>query len=275
METKFDPALREKALRARYGAAMPAAGPWNDALERLLAHRSVRAFTDEPLADGTVETLVAAAQSAATSSNMQLWSVIAVTDKATQALLGEVAHHQKHVAQAPLVLVFLADLSRASRLGKREGVRLEGLEFLESFLVAAMDAAIAAQNAVVAAESLGLGTVYLGAIRNDPELVARALKLPFGAMAVVGLVVGHIADPGTVKPRLPQEAVLHRDAYQLPDDAALLAQYDRELAAFWTGQGRPAATWTEAVKARLGTREAMHGRHTLHDVLNRMGFHLR
>lgn len=267
---------RRAALAARYGAdAVPPAGPWSATLDLLAAHRSVRAFTDEPLAAGTVETLVAAAQSAATSSNMQLWSVIAVTDPATKALLGEVAHHQKHVPQAPLVLVFLADLSRAARLGAAEGMRLEGLDYLESFVVAAMDAAIAAQNAAVAAESLGLGTVYLGAIRNDPAQVAAALKLPAGAMAVVGLVVGHIAQPGSVKPRLAQAAVLHRETYQVPDETKLRADYDRTLAAFWERQGHPATGWTRAVKERLGSVAGMHGRHRLREILQTLGFPLR
>jgi nitroreductase len=62
------------------------------------------------------------------------------------------------------------------------------------FLMAAIDTALAAQNAVVAAESLGLGTVYIGALRNQPERVAQVLGLPHKSFAVFGLCVGH-ADP--------------------------------------------------------------------------------
>lgn len=276
MDSTDSAAGRMAALKARYGAgAIPPVGPWNETMDLLLSHRSVRGFTSEPLAEGTVETLVAAAQSAATSSNMQTWSVVAVSDPATKALLGEVAHHQKHVAKAPLVLVFLADLSRAARLGKAEGVKLEGLDYLETFLVAALDAALAAQNAVVAAESLGLATVYLGAIRNDPVRVAEALKLPPGAMAVVGLCVGHGAGRWEVKPRLAQAAVLHRETYKVPDETALRTAYDQELSSFSARQENAPMGWTQRVKDRLGTTAGLHGRDRLREALAKLGFPLR
>ncbi|MDT8267893.1 nitroreductase family protein, partial [Roseomonas sp. DSM 102946] len=145
---------------------------------------------------------------------MQAWSVVAVTDPDSKRRLAAVAGGQRHVEQCPLFLVFLADLSRHARLAERTGRPLEGLPFLETFLVAALDAGLAAQNAVVAAESLGLGTVYIGALRNDLEAVAAELGLPPGATAVFGLCVGYPApDGGAVKPRLPQSAVLHHERY--------------------------------------------------------------
>ncbi|MGZ0701503.1 nitroreductase family protein [Pseudomonas piscis] len=68
-------------LNARYGATdISPVTQWNEVIEQLLDHRSVRAFTDQPLPEGTIETLVAAAQSASTSSNLQVWSVVAVQD---------------------------------------------------------------------------------------------------------------------------------------------------------------------------------------------------
>ena len=68
---------KTRALAARYGAdALPAAGPWNSTMDLLLSHRSVRGYRADALPDGTLETLIAAAQSAATSSNLQTWSVI-------------------------------------------------------------------------------------------------------------------------------------------------------------------------------------------------------
>jgi hypothetical protein len=144
------------ALQARYGAdALPAAGPWNDTLALLLSHRSVRAYRADPLPSGTLETLIAAAQSAATSSNLQTWSVVTVTDPAKKKVLAEIANNQKHIEQCPLFLVFLADVSRLDRLATAKGMTFEGLPFVETFLVAAIDAALAAQNAVIAAESRG------------------------------------------------------------------------------------------------------------------------
>lgn len=148
-------ASQAEALALRYGSgAEPAPGPWNDVIATLLSHRSVRGFRPDALPDGTLETLVAAAQSASTSSNLQTWSVVAVTDPAKKAALAKIANNQKHIEQCPLFLVWLADVSRNERLGDEEGVTLETIPHLETYLVAAIDASLAAQNATVAAELL-------------------------------------------------------------------------------------------------------------------------
>ena len=145
---------RSTSLALRYGGdSVPAAGPWNAHLDLLLSHRSVRGYRPDPLPEGTLETLIAAAQSAATSSNLQTWSVIAVTDPDAKAQLAAASNNQRHIEQCPLFLVWLADLSRNERLGAQENTDLETIPYLETFLVAAIDAALAAQNAVIAAES--------------------------------------------------------------------------------------------------------------------------
>jgi nitroreductase len=271
-----DSARRTAALAARYGrAAVLPASPWNDTIARLLDHRSVRAFLPEPLPAGTVETLVAAAQSAATSSNMQTFSVVAVADPARKTRLARLANDQMFIAQAPLFLAFLADISRARRIGEAEEVEMGNLAYLETFLVAAIDAALAAQNTVVAAESLGLSTVYIGCLRNDPVAVAEELDLPKGAMAVFGLCVGWGKGHWEVKPRLAQAAVLHRETYRVPDEAALWGAYDKELKAFAERNEIAPYTWTERVKTRLGRLADLQGRERLREALVRLGFPLR
>lgn len=265
------------ALAARYGAgAEPKMGPWNDTIALLLAHRSVRGFRSEPLPDGTLEMLVAAAQSAATSSNLQTWSVVSVNDLGVRKELAAIAGNQKHVEQCPIFLVFLADVSRNARLAAAEGTELAGLPYLESFLVAAIDAALAAQNAVVAAESLGLSTVYIGALRNDVTRVARLLGLAPGVAPVFGLCIGHALPgrEGEVKPRLPQEAVLHHERYDA-DDARHRAAYEPRLAEFSRRNEMLGDTWTQRVIARLGTIGSLRGRDRLKEALVALGFPLR
>ena len=263
-------------LRRRYGAQLPAAGPWNEVIASLMEHRSVRAYRPDALPAGTLETLIAAASSAATSSNMQWWTAIAVTDPAVKKELAAIAGNQKHVEVCPLFLVFLADTSRNARLAEAEGTELAGLPYLEAFLVAAIDAALAAQNAVVAAESLGLSTVYIGALRNDVTRVAALLGLPKGVAPVFGLCVGHAAPgrEGQVKPRLPQEAVLHHGTYDA-DDAGHRAAYDPRMAQFSRHNEMAADSWTQRVIARLGTLRALHGRDKLKEALIGLGFPLR
>jgi nitroreductase len=266
------------ALSLRYGVdAIPAAGPWNDHIAHLLAHRSVRGYRTDPLPEGTLQTLVAAAQSAATSSNLQTWSVVCVSDPARKAELARLANNQKHIEQCPLFLVWLADISRNQRLGREEAVTLETMPYLETFLVAAIDAALAAQNAVAAAESLGLSTVYIGAMRNNPPRVAELLGLPQGSMGLFGLCVGY-ADPkaaGEVKPRLPQEAVLFHDSYGNPEERTLRAAYDRRMTEFSQRNEMTQDTWTKRVIGRMGKIAAMSGRDKLVSILNAMGFPLR
>lgn len=270
-------ATKQDALSARYGAAIPAAGPWNEHIALLLSHRSIRGYRPDAPPAGTLETLVAAAQSAATSSNLQTWSVVSVTDPAKRAAMAKLAGNQKHIEQCPIFLVWCADVSRNARMAESEGRELEGLPYLETFLVAAIDAALAAQNAVVAAESLGLSTVYIGALRNDPEQVAQLLALPQGVMGVFGLCVGYAAEgvANEVKPRLPQASVLHHDSYSTADEGALRAAYDGEMAAFSARQGMDSDNWTRRVLQRLGTIRALNGRDRLGAAVRALGFPLK
>ena len=271
----LDPQTQQAAAwAARYGAATPPPPlPWTETIGLLLRHHSVRAYRPDPLPDGTLETLVAAAQSAATSSNMQTWSVVAVTDPAAKAAFATIASGQAHIEECPLFLVFLADLSRAGRIAEHQGQPLESLPFFETFLVAAVDAALAAQNAVIAAESLGLSTVYIGALRNDPEAVARELGLPAGAFGIFGLCVGYAdgAKPAGIRPRLPQAAILHHGRYDTTREPAILSDYDRTFEASRHGGG---GAWRARVRNRLGRVASLAGRDRLKATLQRLGFPL-
>lgn len=266
--------------RARYGegiAPSPPAGP-NPVLQSLLAHRSVRAFDPASLDEGTLEWLVAAAQSAPSSSNLQTWSVVAVEDAERKARLAEFAGNQGHVREAPLVLVWLADLARLRGLAEQAQVPIEGADYLDSSLMGVIDAVLAAQNTVIAAQSLGLGTVYLGAIRNQPERVAAELGLPPGVFAVVGLCVGRpdtSRPAATVKPRLPQSAVLSRERYSASDTQRHVQGYDATMRSFYASQGMPVARWSEHSLARLRGPEQLRGRHRLVQALQAQHIGLR
>jgi len=264
------------ALQARYGAQVPALNlPDLSVLEVMLNHRSVRHYLPDAVPDHTVETLVAAAQSAPTSSNLQTWSVIAVESQERREALANLVGPQKHLAVAPLVLVFLADLSRIERLGQAQERHPVGLNYLDTFLMGVIDAALAAQNAVVAAEAMGLGTVYVGGMRNQPEEVAKVLGTPKNVFPVFGLVVGHPDPnrPAQIKPRLPQSAVLHREQYQVPaNQAEEIGGYNEALRSFMRDNGMREMDWSTQVVERLGSPEALTGRHRLYEALRNAGF---
>ena len=279
MNSPIDNSLQKtKALEKRYGKIeLPKQGPWNEAINLLLSHKSVRSYKPDLLPDGTLETLLAAAQSAATSSNLQLWSLVAITDPDKKRELAKVAGNQKHIEQCPLFLVWLADLSRNQRMGEEEGVKMEVMPFVETFLVAAIDAALAAQNAVIAAESLQLSTVYIGAMRNNPEKVAELLQLPSEVFGVFGLCVGYASSDikAEVKPRLPQAAIAFNEVYGNPDEQKLRINYDHEMTKFSERNEMVADTWTNRVLGRMGKLSGMNGREKLMGILNSMGFPLR
>jgi len=267
----------DAALARRYGTALSLPVETNDTIAGLLEHRSVRGYLPDALPEGTVELLVAAAQSAATSSNMQLWSVLAVEDKATLAKMAAMANNQKHIEIAPLNLLWLVDLSRAERMAETIGTEFPTLPYTETFMVAVIDAALAAQNAVVAAESLGLGTVYIGALRNQPEELAKLLGLPPHVMVAFGLCVGHPdpAQPITVRPRLPQSVVLHRERYDTTHEAAGIADYENRFRTMQQAVGLPPSGWIARVIDRMGALKSMSGRDSMRSALAALGFPLK
>lgn len=272
-------------LTDRYGqgvtlpeVATTAAG--NPVVRALLAHRSVRHYRDEPLPAGTLETLIAAGQSAATSSNLQTWSVVAIQNPEHKSAAATLCGDQEFIRAAPLFLVFCADLARLTEVSEQVGMAGEGLNYLEMFLMAAIDASLAAQNVAVAAEALGLGICYVGAARNQPRELAELLQLPPRVFALFGMAVGIAAegDTSSVKPRLPQEAICHREVYEASPIERLhwVADYDATLQAFDASQHRSGSgDWSRRSAKRVATVEALTGRHILHAYLNGHGFKLK
>lgn len=270
---------RVSLYQARYGSpevTVPSAG--SALIDQLLAHRSVRAYLPDPVSDDTLSAIIAAAQSAASSSNLQAWSVVAVRDTERKSRLASLAGEQEHIRQAPLLLVWLADLARLERVAGKVGEACAGLDYLEMLEVGVIDAALAAQNAVAAAESLGLGTVYIGGMRNQPEAVAAELALPPRVIAVFGLCVGTPDQqaPASVKPRPPQSVVLHQERYSLPAQDDGLAQYDGAMSAFYASQGmKVRGTWSNHSAKRIRDAGALSGRDRLVEALHRLGFPLK
>ncbi len=200
-----------------------------------------------------------------------------MTDADRRDRLAEFAGGQRHIQQAPLFLAWLADMRRLRALGEERGIALEGPDYLEMQLVSMVDAALAAQNAAVAAESMGLGTVYIGGMRNHPEKVAAELGLPANVFCVFGMCVGwpDLAAGEDVKPRLPQSVVLHREQYEGTPDTATVAAYDLRLREFQTEQGMIPADWSAQSVQRVEKLPALMGRHRMREAMANLGFILK
>jgi len=274
--SEFSPHTSPLHKRYRQDLAMPEC--WNDTLDVILSHRSVRGYLPDALDPGVLPALLAAASSAATSSNLQSWSVISVEDPERRARLAAIAHHQKHVVDAPLFLVWLVDLNRSQQIAELHGELSDGLSYLETFMVGVVDTALAAQNSMIAAESMGLGSIFIGGMRNDPLAVAADLGLPPNVFALFGQCVGKPdpARPADVKPRLPQDAVFFRDQYGFDERAMEAVKgYDPRAREFQREQGMREQDWTRQISKRVNSEASLDGRHVMRDVLNQLGFGLK
>lgn len=257
-----------EAWRLRYGSDPAAEIP---EIARLLTHRSVRKYSNRPVPEGTIQALVAAAQSAATSSNLQLWSVISVQNQETRDKITQLCDNQKHVREAPWFLAFCADHHRLKHVAPDDGIACAGLDYTEFFTMAVIDASLAAERMVCAAETLGLSICYIGALRNDPQGVADLLGFPAGVFGVFGLCIGYPAEDvgAEIKPRLRQEAIWFKERYN-PD--VNVDEYNHRMKEFYESQKmRGDVNWA----ARSGRRTDNHhltGREVLFDWLRAKGF---
>lgn len=250
--------------------------PTSDTIRALQNRVSVRKYTDEPVTDEQVEAILRAAFRAPTSSNIQSYSVVVVRDKDILAKLAPVTGGQKHVAEAPVFLAFCADMTRIEHAMANSGENIDNNNF-EMGLVTSVDAALVGMSAYLAAESLGIKGVMIGAIRNDAVKTAEILGLPHRVYAVFGMVLGWPAEQPPQKPRMPYDAMVHYEQFgQHKNGMTLedgLKQYDRELAAHYRGQGR--TTNDDSWSAELVKKFSPMPREKLRDEAKQQGFDFR
>lgn len=231
----------------------------NAVIDLLKSHRSIRKFTDQSIDQATVEALVEAGQAAATSSFIQACTVIQVSNSETREKLAACAGGQAYVAQAPVFLVFCADMKRHQLACDMHDAQMQS-GFTEQFITASLDCGLFAQNLVVAAESLGLGTVYIGGLRNKIAEVAELLELPDLVYPVFGLCLGYPDQNPEVKPRLPVSVVLKQETYNDSDDRGIINEYDAHVREYYhtrTGGGKD-MTWSEQISGMLVKESRPH-----------------
>ncbi len=255
--------------------------PSNPILDQLHKHVSVRSYKPDPIPRDWIEAIVAAGQRAATSSNLQVYAAIAVTNANTRAELAHWCGDQKHIEDAPVFIAWCADLSKLDRACELRGLPHVS-EYVENFLVSAVDVSLAMQNAAVAAESLGLGICYIGGIRNNPREVIRLLYMPRHMFPVAGMTLGFPARVGKQRPRLPLNAVLHWEKYSREGEDMALREYDQAMIATGIYDGRQVPVpgkpdqnedygWTEHSARRV----SQPLRVALREVLREQGFELK
>ncbi|WP_449354001.1 oxygen-insensitive NADPH nitroreductase [Virgibacillus natechei] len=221
----------------------------NYTVENILNHRSIRKFKAEKLTKDQIHTIVKAAQQASTSSHVMAYTIIGITDENLKAELSAVSG-QPYVKDNGHLFVFCGDLNRVYQQASREEQlqMQESMESTEQFIVTTIDAALAAQNASIAAESMGLGICFIGSLRNDITQVSNLLGLPERVIPLFGLAVGYPDQQPEIKPRLPLEVIYHVNEYKNEEkQQTLITDFDDQLTSYYQNRSNNTRkdTWTK------------------------------
>ena len=226
----------------------------NSTIETILGHRSIRKFTSDPITNEQRQTILQAGLAASSSSMLQVVSVIRVTDIGKRKLLAQYAGNQPYVESAAEFLVFCIDYQRHMTINPEVQA-----DFAELTLIGAVDAGIMAQNCLLAAESMGLGGVYIGGLRNSAAQVDELLGLPQNTAILFGMCLGHPDQNPEVKPRLPADVIVHENQYQ-PLNLEDIQTYDQTMQDYYTSRSsnQKQSTWSQEVTSKLAGESRPH-----------------
>lgn len=195
-------------------------------IQKQLNHRSIRKFKAEQLTSEQVSTLVDVARQTSTSSFMQSYSILSVTDPEKKAKVAQIGN-QTYIADCGHLFIMLADQHRNQKIAEEQNFATDILGSFDRFFVAATDAILAAQNMMLAAEAMGLGGVFLGSILNQVDQLIEIFALPEHVVPVLGIAFGYPDQAPTLKPRLPRVAMHFENSYpKLENVCASLKEYD-------------------------------------------------
>jgi nitroreductase len=197
--------------------------------DTILNHRSIRKYTEDPVPSEILDYILEAGTRASTTGNMQVYSIIVTTEPSLKEKLYPCHFNQPMVKQAPVVLTFCADFNRFSRWCLLRNAE-PGYDNFLSFVTAAIDALLVAQNVCVAAEDAGLGICYLGTTTYMADRIIEILEIPEGVVPVTTVTLGYPDEDPGLTDRLPLEAVVHRETYSDYSDADIEDHYrEKEL----------------------------------------------
>jgi FMN reductase [NAD(P)H] len=220
----------------------------NETLTTMMSHRSVRSYTDQAVDEETLSAIIRAVQQSPSSINGQQISLVVTRDPARRKRISEIANGQPWIAQAPVFITVVIDFHKTAVGVEMAGKKQVIHESVEGSLAGAVDAGIVLGNLMTAAESLGLGIVPIGGIRANPAAMIELLELPPMTFPVVGMCLGHVADGGAVKPRLPMGTFLHDETYRTNGLEGAIEQYDRTLEEHWKKVSRGGgASWSRSI----------------------------
>lgn len=221
----------------------------NPVIDTIMSHRSIRQFKDEAMTKEQMKTIIEAAQMAPSSRFMQTYSIIGITNPLLKKELGTITG-LTYVENNGHFLIFCADLHRLTVMASEEEKQnmQDMLESTQFYQIATIDASLAAQNAALAAESMGLGVVYIGAIAKNLSEIDKLLNLPSHVIPLFGMAIGIPDQKPEIKPRLPIQAVYFENRYNsdAEEQREFTESYDQKMKAYYqTRSENPRAdTWS-------------------------------
>lgn len=186
----------------------------NDTLTMMLNHRSIRKYSDQPITEDKLQKILKAACNGSTMGNLQLYSIIVTQNKEKMQEMAPFHFNQPIATNAPLILTFCADFNRFNKYCSFRDAEATAYNNLQSYHWAVIDAIIAAQNACIAAESLGIGICWLGTITYNADKFIKSFDLPKGVVPVACISFGYPAETPELTDKLPLEALVHYEKYQ-------------------------------------------------------------
>jgi len=202
----------------------------NQVIDTLLQHRSIREFTSQNIEQEKLDLILKSACNGSTMGNMQLFSIIVIRDKKRMEEMAPLHFNQPLATNAPLMLIFCADIHRFNKYCEYRQAETEAYSNLQSYQWAVTDSIIAAQNACVAAESLGLGFCWLGTITYNCDQFVEKLHLPQNVFPTACISFGYPAVHPELTDKLPVEAMIHQELYEEYDEARINALWKEKEA---------------------------------------------
>ena len=229
-----------------------------ETIKLMKAHTSVRRFKEQEIPQEDLNTILSAGQMASSWKNFQSYSVIVVRSQEKKDALFELVP-QEAIRQSAAFLLFVGDLNRAEK-GARLHTDVFQPQGVEGLLITSVDAALAGQNTLLAAESLGYGGVIIGLVRYKSVELAELFKLPDYTYPVFGIALGVPNQKHDVKPRLPLENVVFEEEYQ-EQSTEVIEAYDRVQTEY--AGARATTTWSQRLAEQFGNPEPSSTRENL------------
>jgi nitroreductase len=202
-----------------------------DFYDLMMKRRSVRVFKDREIPESMVEQLLDVANQAPSGGNIQPLSIILVRNPEGREKLAELSGGQPWVKNAPLTMIFCLDFYRIKKWAELCQADFRGECALNHFLIAYADLMVAAQNVVILAESLGLGSVYIGSIQHEIDATRHFFEIPEYVLPMMLLSIGYPKSIPQSIPKLKREVIVHHEKYHRPEEDQIRKAFDEKYGA--------------------------------------------